>query len=62
MIESHPYIAVLIVGAAMFFTGGLFGLVISGLCQMAKDADESEQDTSSIKSQFWLEQRNWGQN
>jgi hypothetical protein len=58
MIEAHPYIAVLIVGAAMFFTGGLFGLVVSGLCQMAKDADESEQESSSVRSQLW--QRNWG--
>jgi hypothetical protein len=62
MIEAHPYIAVLIVGAAMLFTGVFIGLLISGFTQMAKDADESEQDTSSIKSQFWLEQRNWGQN
>jgi hypothetical protein len=58
MIESHPYIAVLIVGAAMFFTGGLFGLVISGLRQMAKDADESKQSAPPVRSQLW--QRNWG--
>jgi hypothetical protein len=60
MIEAHPYIAVLIVGAAMFFTGGLFGLVISGLCQMAKDADESEHGGSIFKD-VWDNPRNWGQ-
>jgi hypothetical protein len=61
MIESHPYIAVLIVGAAMFFTGGLFGLVISGLCQMAKDADESEHENPSVNPQFWRTKRDWAQ-
>jgi hypothetical protein len=61
MIEAHPYIAVCLVGAAMFFTGGLFGLVIPGLCQMAKDADESEQDTGSINPQLWQSKRTWAQ-